>query len=319
MPAGHFEGLIGNATIAHLLTSSLEKPAPAYLFLGPPHLGKRAFAERFVRQLLNVDMTSNWRAHPDAVVLEPEEGKKQVSVEQVRRLRERVSFRPMVAPRVVAYLPTADAFNESGMNALLKMLEEPPADAVFVLVAEDAGRIPATVMSRVVTMPFRSVPKQEIIDALVARRISPTEAERRAVASHGRPGLAIETSQEENQNVAFAEQFVTAQTLGRRLSLISEISATCDSAEDSASAWRDALLSLMQSSGVLLQKYPVEASIFGHSLVTALRFVGGPISPRVALEAGAVRASTVPEKELQKLFPTHLPRSVPVIFESLVQ
>src|SRR6185369_10150232 len=98
--------------------------------------GKRTIAEQFVRALLGRPIDDPyWKAQADLVLLEPEEGKTQISVEQVRDARTRLSMRPMSAPRVVAYIPHADRLNESGTNALLKVLEEPPAGAVFVLVA----------------------------------------------------------------------------------------------------------------------------------------------------------------------------------------
>lgn len=316
-----FEALIGHATISRILASSVQRPAPAYLFLGPAHLGKRTFAEGFIETLLDRhnDRRATLSSHPDFILLEPEEGKKQVSVEQVRGLRERVSMRPLLAPRVVAFIPFADRLNESGTNALLKVLEEPPADAVFVLVAEDLGKLPATVLSRSVVLRFGPVPEQEIISGLRARGVSQKEAAARGVAARGRPGLALDPPEGDDPGAQFACAFLLAKTCGARLTRIEEITNACESAEDANAAWRDVLQSAMQSASPLLHNQPVEASLFGIGLLQALRFVGTAVSPRIALEAVALRLGTAPRIELQRLFPTPVPRALPLIYGSLVQ
>lgn len=310
-----FDGIIGHATIVRLLSSSLAHPAPAYVFVGRPHLGKRSVAEKFVNALLQSDQP----VHPDLILLEPEEGKKQISVEQVRDARERLSMRPTVAPRVVAFLPTADRLNESGTNALLKVLEEPPAGAVFVLIAEDIGRLPATVLSRSVVMRFGNVSTKEIVAGLVARGVGQKDAEKRAVLSRGCPGLAIEPPGSENAGTSFVRGFFSATTLGARLSRIDELAKTCDASADPNATWRDAILSAMRATGDILPQKSVEATIFGIALVTALKWIGGAISPRLALEAGALRLSTSPNEEVRRLFPTHVPRLLPLVYGSLVQ
>lgn len=315
MHADLFDGLIGHGAIAHILQSSIRKPAPAYLFIGQQHLGKRTFAERFIRLLL--DRAPN--AHPDFILLEPEDGKKQISVEQVRKLRERVALRPISSKRTVIFIPSADRLNESGTNALLKILEEPPADAVFILVAEDPERLPATVLSRSVVLSFTIVPKQEIVDGLVHRGCSLQDAQSNAARAHGRPGLAIAPPEGKELGASFAESFLAAKTLGARLWLIEEISKTCDASEEAGAAWRDALRSAMHATRKSFLHDPISATLFGISLITAVRFIGSPISPRLALEAGATRLATNPAMELRHLFPEPLPRSLPLIYESLVQ
>jgi len=336
MEAKLFDGLIGHKTIARILQSSIAHPANAYLFVGQPHVGKRAFAERFVGALLESGEwrveSGKWRVesgewkvesgsfvHPDLIILEPEEGKKQISVEQVRDAKERLSMRPMVAPRVVAFLPVVDRLNESGMNALLKVLEEPPAGAVFVMIAGDVGRLPSTVLSRSVSLSFDIVPKMELIEGLIARGMSRAEAETRAMQSRGCPGLAVEPPETEQVGSHFVASFFSAKTLGARLRHIEELAKACESSEDANAEWRDALLSAMQSTSEQLTRNPIDAQILGLALLTAIRFIGGPLSPRLALEAGALRLSTSPIKEVRQLFPSHVPRALPLLYADLVQ
>ncbi len=319
--------IIGHATVLHVLEAALKRPAPAYLFVGQPHLGKRLVAERFIAALLaNPDISS--LTHPDLVVLEVEEGKKQISVEQVREARARLFMRPMLAPRMVAYVSQADRLNESGTNALLKILEEPPADAVFVLSAEDAGQLPATLMSRVVKVPFEVVPKAQIVDALLTRGLSQAEVERRAVKARGRPGLALVVTQlgeeapSESLNASggkFVSDFFSAPTLGLRLALIEQLAQACDSSDDPQTVWREVILEAMWAMSRLWTTRLDEATLFGLSLVTAMHFIGSAVSPRLALEAGALRLSGRRVKqELRQLLPVPVPRSLPLIYAPLV-
>lgn len=320
-----FSEIIGHATIVRLLSSSIAHPAPAYVFVGRSHLGKRTVARDFVAALLDLPLPPPFSAeggglelHPDCIVLQPEEGKKLVSVEQVRDLRERVSMKPMLAPRVVVFVPSADRLNEAGTNALLKVLEEPPADAVFVLVAEDVGRLPATVLSRSVVMPFHLVATSDIERALIQRGVSAQEAVSLSVAAHGCPGLAIEPQAGERMGARFIGSFFVTKTLGSRLGMIDDFAAACESEEDTQRAWRDALLDAMSVMSSPLKSVSAESSVFGVALLQAMRMVGSAVSPRVALDAGVVRMSNGHAmEEAMHLQPAHVPRVTPLFFQEL--
>lgn len=315
MPEGFARGFIGHEAIVRILDASLKDPAAAYLLVGPAHLGKRTLAERYIRLLLELPPEDpHWHSHPDVFVLETAEGKAQISVEQVRDLRERVSMRPVRAPRLVVYLPAADRLNESGTNALLKVIEEPPAGAVFVLVAEDVGRLPLTVRSRSVVLPFGNVPIQAIADGLRARGVNPTEAMARAQSSRGRPGLAIDSQNVTAGGSVFIRQFLQAKNAGNRLSFIDELAKACDSSEEPAVAWREALLFSMQELSGWLGREPVRASVTGLAVLTALHAVGTSVSPRLALEACAVRLDADPVYGLPQLLPSLMPKPLSSIY-----
>jgi len=314
MESGFGPGLIGHETIIQLLDAWLPHPAPAYLLIGPPHLGKHTVAERFVPRLLGLAADDpHWMTHPDLVVLQPEEGKVLVSVEQVRNARERLALRPSVASRVVAYLPYADRLNESGTNALLKVIEEPPAGAVFVLVAEDASRIPATLKSRSVVLPFASVSRQQLEAGLIARGMSKNEVERLASSSHGKPGRALAPDEAGQPGREFVAQFLQATSAGKRLTVVETLVKTCESQEDAQSAWRDALQSASEAVGEHLASESLIASALGIAILTSLRSVGSAVPPRLPLEVCAVRVSANPEL-VRSLFPSHLPNALPLIY-----
>lgn len=86
--------------------------------------------------------------HPDIRITAPEDGKKSIVVGQIRNLREEAYIRPHTAPRRVFVIDQADTMNDQAQNALLKVLEEPPGPALFLLLAESAAAMLSTVRSR---------------------------------------------------------------------------------------------------------------------------------------------------------------------------
>jgi hypothetical protein len=300
---------VGHTTVLRILESHLAHPANGYVFFGVPHLGKRIVAERFVAGLLGLETTTLPEVHPDLIVLAPEEGKKQISVEVVRKARARCSERPMVAPRIVMFVPDANRMNEDGWSALLKVLEEPPAGAVFVFITNDATRLPATVLSRLTKVPFSTVPSADIVAGLVERCITKADAEARATECRGRPGLAIEP---EERDEAEVKRFLVAKRLGERLAIIDALAARCESAEDPAVEWIASLETWGEVCRRELSHLKETAMAASEGVITARRFVGGPLSPRLPLEAAALRFSA--RRPLADLFPSHLPVPIPSIF-----
>ena len=85
--------------------------------------------------------------HPDVITVAGEDGKP-ISVDQVRKLRTDAYIRPNEAQRKIYLLERADRMNQSAQNAMLKLLEEGPAYAVFLLLAENSGGLLETIRSR---------------------------------------------------------------------------------------------------------------------------------------------------------------------------
>ena len=86
--------------------------------------------------------------HPDIITIRPEADKKAISVDQVRQMRADAHIRPNEAPRKVYILEGADLMQGEGQNAMLKLLEEGPAYAAFLLLARNSGALLTTVRSR---------------------------------------------------------------------------------------------------------------------------------------------------------------------------
>lgn len=107
--------------------------------------------------------------HPDVTVISgPGEGKP-ITVDQVRALRSDAYIRPNEGERKIYLLEQADRMNQSAQNAMLKLLEEGPAYAAFLLLAENAGGVLETVRSRCETLTLDPVAPDECLSWLQAR------------------------------------------------------------------------------------------------------------------------------------------------------
>ena len=99
----------------------------------------------------NCDLSSGGN-HPDIIFVSPEEDKKNISVSQVRSLRNDAFIKSHMGGKKVIIISPAEKINEQGQNALLKVLEEPPKNVIFILIAENAAMMLSTIISRCVVL-----------------------------------------------------------------------------------------------------------------------------------------------------------------------
>ncbi len=102
--------------------------------------------------------------HPDIATLVPEEGKKSISVKQIRQLKANAYIKPHTANSKVFIIDYADTLNEESQNALLKVLEEPPQNTFFILIAESKASLLTTVISRCVTFSLNVPTSDEALE-----------------------------------------------------------------------------------------------------------------------------------------------------------
>ena len=182
-----FESFPEQAEAKRLLHAALaEGLAHAYLFHGPPGVGKRAAALAFAAQLIGDQHRVQRRMHPDAYVLEPVGD--QIRIDDIRALRRDLHMRPFEADRRVYLVYAAETMNEDAADALLKDLEEPPPYAVIVLVADDLWPLPETIRSRCQLVPFTRLSERAVREEIASRApgLDPTEAAALARLAAGR-------------------------------------------------------------------------------------------------------------------------------------
>jgi len=164
-----------------LLEAALQEgPAHAYVLHGPAGVGKRTAAFAFAAALLGEERRVQNRTHPDLYLLEPLG--EMIRIDDVRALRHDLHMRPFESERRVYLVLDAQRMNEDAADALLKDLEEPPPYAVIVLVANELGPLPPTILSRCQLVPFRRLSERAVREWIAGQAPERSEGEVRALA-----------------------------------------------------------------------------------------------------------------------------------------
>src|SRR3984957_18476379 len=128
-------------------------------------------------------------SHPDFITFAPDGPLRQITIEQMRLLKERAQFKPLHGNRRVFLIDHIDRANEQAANSLLKTLEEPPEHLILMLTAENPYDLLPTIRSRAVFFHLGPLSLGEMQAFATERGLS--DAERRIALAAGSPGLAI--------------------------------------------------------------------------------------------------------------------------------
>ena len=208
----HWKNLIGHAaTIEQLKKNIVDGTFPhAVIFSGAEGIGKRLAAEICAAALLCENPHDGEpcgvcegcrlvaaRTHPDFYVVEAEETKttRNIKIGQIRDMQAQVALSPLNSDRRVVILDGAELMNNAAANCLLKTIEEPPGQTIFILLTANRSNLLMTIRSRCRTINFDKLTAEEIRNALLARDVEKSEAERLSVIAGGSFGRAVKLRQ----------------------------------------------------------------------------------------------------------------------------
>ncbi len=195
--------------VAMLTRAAATQPSHAYLFVGPPQIGKLTLAYDFARAL---NCTGNDKPcaacrsckaiaagkHPDVRLVRRLADRSEILVEQLRDLQNELALKPYEARWRIAIIENIHEANANAANAFLKTLEEPAPQVVLLLTAHNPEAVLQTIRSRCQIIPLRPLPNTQVERALRERHQVETErAPLLARLSGGRIGWAIEAAQDE--------------------------------------------------------------------------------------------------------------------------
>jgi len=181
-----------------------EQPVQSLLFWGEEKVGKMTTAKLFSKSLLCLSSPQRWGGcghcdsclmmekglHPDFMIIEPDQGT--LSIEQVRKGIEFLSYRPQLSSRRILIINQAERMTKDAQNAFLKTLEEPPRDCLIILITTSPQLLLPTVRSRLLALRFPRA-SSESIKVFLQQNFSLPEKMTQEIAqqARGKIGLAL--------------------------------------------------------------------------------------------------------------------------------
>lgn len=169
----------------------------AYVFVGPEHVGKETLARTVSAQLLKTEF-EKLHQHPDFLYVQrirdakTEKLHRDITINDIRSVITFASQSPLYEKgHKIIIIAEAERLNIEASNALLKMLEEPPARTIFFLLYKNEAAILPTIYSRSQQIIFLPLTQSQLTSALITQNIPLEQAETLARDSQGLPGLAV--------------------------------------------------------------------------------------------------------------------------------
>ena len=172
----NFSQLVGQEVVARTLKQAVEqdKISHAYLFSGPRGTGKTSVAKIFAKAMNCPNQVGGEPCNNCYICQAVTDGSLEDVIEmdaasnngvdEIRDIRDKSTYAPSIAQYKVYIIDEVHMLSKGAFNALLKTLEEPTPNVVFILATTELHKIPATILSRVQRFEFKSIKTQDIRD-----------------------------------------------------------------------------------------------------------------------------------------------------------
>uniref|UniRef100_UPI0028A7E5FD DNA polymerase III subunit gamma/tau n=1 Tax=Leuconostoc falkenbergense TaxID=2766470 RepID=UPI0028A7E5FD len=151
-----FDDMVGQEVITQTLKNAIEahQTGHAYLFSGPRGTGKTSAAKIFAREVNGISPDADETQIPDIIEIDAASNN---GVDEIRNIRDSANYAPIEAQYKIYIIDEVHMLSTGAFNALLKTLEEPPANVKFILATTEPQKIPATILSRTQRFDFKRI------------------------------------------------------------------------------------------------------------------------------------------------------------------
>lgn len=238
-----WDTIYGRQELVQTLQGAIEtgQIAHAYLFYGPDGIGKKTIAQVLAMALNCTAASKNGcgqcsscrktqnGTHPDLHWLKPEG--KSLRIEQMRQLKKHAYLKPRAGNYQIFILEQAESLTAEAANSLLKVLEEPPAGSLFILLVQHPSMLPATVASRCQLFAVPRLAQAQMEQLLQDCGVPAAEVAEIAGWAEGIPGRALAMCNETAWRTKYAEALDTLLALAAA-GAVSQLAAKLEKLKD---------------------------------------------------------------------------------------
>lgn len=179
----------------------VEKPAQAVLLVGAKGTGKDALIKKISAQLLNLANEKQLESYPYFLHIKKQDDKQDISINQIRQLIKQIKLKTpgKAGIRRIVYIESADDLNQESANAILKILEEPSSETLYILSSNSIDSVLPTIASRCQKITINPVSQSYAVDTL-SSDFDEKLVDAAWRLSNGRAGLLVSLLRQDNEH-----------------------------------------------------------------------------------------------------------------------
>lgn len=179
----------------------VEKPTQAVLLVGAKGTGKDALIKRISAQLLNLANEKQLESYPYFLHIKKQDDKQDISINQIRQLIKQIKLKTpgKAGIRRIVYIESADDLNQESANAILKILEEPSSETLYILSSNSIDSVLPTIASRCQKITINPVSQSYAVDTL-SSDFDEKLVDAAWRLSNGRAGLLVSLLRQDNEH-----------------------------------------------------------------------------------------------------------------------